>query len=190
MEKNKFPILNSDRLRFDALVTSDKDELFHIFSDPKVIRHYDVERFKDVNEASHLIEYFTARFESGTGIRWAIRKKDTLEFLGSCGYTHWNEYDYSAVIGYELAAKHWGKGYANEAIATIINYIFDDDFDFYVNRVEALILPSNAPSEKVAKRNGFQFEGTLRGKCYWNGDFHDMNMFSLIRKDWIEAKKP
>jgi ribosomal-protein-alanine N-acetyltransferase len=190
MDKKYFPVLHSERLRFDALVASDKDQLFDIFSDPKVVKHYDVERFKEAGEASRLIEYFTARFESNTGIRWAIRNKDTLEFLGSCGYTHWNEYDYSAVIGYELAAKHWGKGYANEAIARITNFIFADDFNFYVNRVEALILPSNVPSEKVAKKNGFRFEGTLRGKCYWNDDFHDMNMFSLIRKDWITAKKP
>jgi ribosomal-protein-alanine N-acetyltransferase len=188
MEKNIFPVLHSDRLCFEALIATDKDALFHIFSDPKVIEHYDVECFKDVCEAIRLIEYFTARYTSGTGIRWAIRNKDTREFLGSCGYTHWNEYDHSAVVSYELAAKHWGKGYGNEAIARITDYIFDDDFDFYVNRVEALILPSNVPSEKVATKNGFRFEGTLRGKCFWNGDFHDMNMFSLIRKDWIAAK--
>ena len=187
MQKNTFPVLESERLVFNALVPEDKDELFHVFSDKDVVKHYDVERFKDVNEASHLIEYFAARFESDTGIRWAIRNKNTLEFLGSCGYTHWNEYDYSAVIGYELASKHWGNGYANEAIETITNYIFADSFHFYVNRIEALILPSNKPSEKVARKNGFQFEGTLRGKCYWNNDFHDMNMFSLIRKDWAQA---
>ena len=190
MHKNKFPTLSSNRLSFDRLVASDKDALFDIFSDPKVVQHYDVERFKDVSEASRLIEYFSARFASDTGIRWAIRDKVTREFIGSCGYTHWNEYDYSAVIGYELAAKHWGKGYANEAISEITNYIFDEDFHFHVNRIEALILPSNIPSENVAKKTGFRFEGTLRGKCYWNDDFHDMNMFSLMRSDWLAAKKP
>jgi ribosomal-protein-alanine N-acetyltransferase len=28
----------------------------------------------------------------------------------------------------------------------------------------------------------------LRGKCYWNNDFHDMNMFAILRHE--QAKQP
>jgi RimJ/RimL family protein N-acetyltransferase len=37
-----------------------------------------------------------------------------------------------------------------------------------VHRVEALILPSNQPLEKLLKSLGFSLEGNLHGKCYWN----------------------
>jgi ribosomal-protein-alanine N-acetyltransferase len=82
-------------------------------------------------------------------------------FLGTCGFTHWNEFDNSAVVGDEMYSHFWGKGYASEAVGTIINFIFSDDFYFYVHRVEALILPSNQPSEKLLKSLGF-FSRELR----------------------------
>lgn len=183
MPMESFPVLTSERLLFDQLTPEDGPDIFDIFSDPVVIQHYDVALFKDPAEGPRLIEYFQARFDSGTGIRWAIRDKVTGEFYGSCGFNAWNEYDYSAVIGYELNPKFWGKGYASEAINRITDFIFSDDFFFHVNRVEALILPSNKPSIKTAERCGFVREGTLRGKCYWNGAFHDMDMYSLLRRD-------
>jgi ribosomal-protein-alanine N-acetyltransferase len=181
-----FPIIETPRLLLNRLTKYDREPLFAIFSDPKIIEYYDVERFKSIAEADRLIEYFDARFDSNTGIRWAIRDKSSGEFLGTCGFTNWNEFDHSAVVGYELSKDYWGKGYATEAVATILNFIFDESFHFYVHRVEALILPSNKPSEKLVKNLGFRLEGTLRGKCYWNNDFHDMNMYAVLRNEQLK----
>jgi ribosomal-protein-alanine N-acetyltransferase len=61
--------------------------------------HYDVARFKSIEIADRLIAYFDAQFDSNTGIRWAIRSRKLSEFLGTCGFTHWNEFVYSAVVG-------------------------------------------------------------------------------------------
>ena len=183
MTTSSFPDIRTPRLQLNQLSKLDRQEIFSIFSDPAVIKHYDVERFKTIGEADRLVEYFDARYESDTGIRWAIRHPQTGKLLGTCGYTNWNKYDHSAVIGYELAKHSWGEGYAFEAVKAIVDFIFAESFHFYVNRVEALILPSNKPSEKLVKKIGFSFEGTLRGKCYWNDDFHDMNMFGLLRND-------
>jgi ribosomal-protein-alanine N-acetyltransferase len=188
MSNLEFPIIETPRLLLNRLSADDREPLFAIFSDPKIIEHYDVERFKTIDEADRLIAYFDARFDSNTGIRWAIRDKLSGEFLGTCGFTNWNEFDHSAVVGYELSKQYWGKGYATEAVGTIINFIFGKTFHFYVHRVEALILPSNKPSEKLVKNLGFSLEGTLRGKCYWNNDFHDMNMFGILRHE--QAKQP
>ncbi len=148
MSNLKFPTLETSRLLLNRLTTDDREPLFAMFSDPKIIEHYDVERFKTIDEADRLIEYFDARFDSNTGIRWAIRDKPSGEFLGTCGFTHWNEFDHSAVVGYELSKQYWGKGYATEAVGSILNFIFAESFHFYVHRVEALILPSNTPSDQ------------------------------------------
>ena len=187
MSNLDFPNIETPRLVLNRLTEDDRESLFAIFSDPKIIEHYDVERFKKIEEADRLIEYFDARFDSNTGIRWAIRDKSTGAFLGTCGFTNWNEFDHSAVVGYELSKEFWGKGYATEAVGAIVNFIFADSFHFYVHRVEALILPSNKPSETLVKSLGFRLEGTLRGKCYWNDDFHDMNMFGVLRNEQKQA---
>lgn len=186
MPNLEFSMIETPRWWLNKPTKYDRKPLLAIFSDPKIIEHYDVERFKSIEEADRLIAYFDARFNSNTGIRWAIRNKSSGEFLGTCGFTNWNEFDHSAVVGYELSKDYWGKGYATEAVGTIINFIFAESFHFYVNRVEALILPSNKPSEKLVKSLGFRLEGTLRGKCYWNNDFHDMNMFGILRNEQVK----
>jgi ribosomal-protein-alanine N-acetyltransferase len=95
-----FPIIEPPRLFLNKLTKHDREPLYAIFSDPKIIEHYDVERFKSITEADCLVEYFDARFDarfdSNTGIRWAISDKTLGEFLGTCGFTNWNEFVHSA----------------------------------------------------------------------------------------------
>lgn len=184
MSEHQFPELFSQRLILNQLRKSDREDIYNIFGDPEVVKNYDVELFKDISEADNLVDYFNARFESNTGIRWAVRRKEDNKLIGTAGFTTWNEFDHSAMIGYDLAKAFWGQGFAREMMDVMLQYAFSDAFPFYMNRIEALILPHNEPSIKLVKKCGFVFEGTMRDKCFWNGGFHDMQLFSLVRKDW------
>lgn len=183
MAFKKFPVLHTERLIIDRLIKGDRKAIYEIFSDKKVVKNYDVERFRDIAEADNLVDYFDARFDSFTGIRWAVRCRKTKEVVGTIGFTTWNEFDHSVNLGYDLAYKHWNKGYASEMMEALIKYVFSPEFPFFVNRIEASILPHNAPSIKLVKRFGFVLEGTLRDKCFWNGAFHSMDLYSLLRSD-------
>ena len=185
MKQVQFPIFETQRLMIDQLTKQDRDEIYAIFSDPKVVENYDVERFKDVTEADNLVEYFNARFDSNTGIRWAVRQKQTGKVIGSAGFTTWNEYDHSAMLGYDLAYAYWNQGFATEMLQALLDFAFSDAFPFYLNRIEALILPHNIASIKLVKKCGFIYEGEMRDKCFWNGGFHNMVLYSLLRKDAI-----
>ncbi|WP_158972562.1 GNAT family N-acetyltransferase [Paraglaciecola sp. L3A3] len=184
MTNTVFPILTCKNLLLDQLKHQDSDDIFQIFSDPAVVEHYDVDIFKTQLDAIRLIKHFESLFENNSGIRWAIRDKQTKEFIGSCGFSNWNPFDHTAVISYELAKQHWGKGYATEAVTAMINFVLSENFHFYVHRIEAYILPTNQASEKLIQKHGFQLEGTLREKSYWGETFHDMNIFALLRRDW------
>ncbi len=52
-----------------------------------------------------------------------------------------------------------GRGYASEAINSLLNYAF---LDLDINRVEAKVEPLNTNSIKTLRRLNFTFEGTLR----------------------------
>ena len=58
MSNLEFPTLETTRLLLNRLTTDDREPLFAIFSDPDIIEHYDVERFKKINKAEQLITYF------------------------------------------------------------------------------------------------------------------------------------
>ena len=113
--------------------------------------------------------------------------RQSSKLIGTCGFNNWVAYDHSAIIGYELAPEFWGKGYATEAIHKIISAAYNDELQIHVNRIEASVVPGNIASEKVLKKNGFIFEGRLREKAFWDNQYQDMNLFALIKSQFLKA---
>ena len=44
-------------------------------------------------------------------------------------------------------------------------------------------MQGNSASEKVLNKLKFQKEGLLRQHGYWKGQFHDLNIFSILKSD-------
>ena len=184
MHQQPFPATETKRLVLDNLKNEDQTAVYDIFSDPKVMEFFDMEPFTKEEDGLNMISFFRNKFISRSGIRWAIREKGSSQLIGTCGFNSWVEFDHSAIIGYELATPYWGKGYASEAIAHVIELAYTDKLAIKVNRIEASVVPGNIGSENVLKKNGFQFEGRLREKGFWANQYHDMNLFSLVKKDY------
>lgn len=184
MPSTSFPILTTERLVLNELKKTDRKQLFEIFSDPLVTAHYDVERFSSIKDADKLIEYFANRFKSKVAMRWAIRLKGQPKLIGSCGFNSIDRWDACTTVGYDLSPEHWGNGYASEAFTAILEFVFSSKFPFKMNRVESLIMNGNTPSVAVSEKAGFKFEGTMRERCFSEGEHHDMNLYSLIRRDY------
>ena len=87
--------------------------------------------------------------------------------------------------GYELSyqlfsASHAGKGYASDAVRVLTRYLFGRK---RVNRVQLNIHPDNAASRRVATKCGFTFEGVMRGCWFHQGEFQDLEVWSLLRHE-------
>ena len=75
-----------------------------------------------------------------------------------------------AVIGYRVAQKHTGKGYAAEAVKRVVK----DAFEVYgLHRLEGMTSPSNIGSQIVMLKNGFQFWERARSSYLLNGVWED-----------------
>lgn len=87
----------------------------------------------------------------------------------------------SAEIGYTLAREHWGRGYATEAVASLVAHLFTDR---EVSRVSATLHPDNVASAMVLERTGFRYEGCTRSS-FWVGDVvSDDLIYGMTRADW------
>ncbi len=192
MVTQAFPTLETPRLLLDELRDDDDLDIYRIFSDARVMEFYDMERLTKPEEGPEITRFLQEKFRIQIGIRWAIRERSpnssAQKLIGTCGFNNWVSYDHSAIIGYELAPEYWGKGYANEAIQAVINSAYNNQLPIHINRIEASVVTGNAGSEKVLKKNGFTFEGRLREKGFWNNQYHDMNLFSLLKSDFIAAQ--
>ena len=182
-----FPVFETNRLKLDQLTEKDSNSVFDLFSDNSVVEYYDLEAFTQLSQASNLIEFFNTRFIESSGIRWAIRIRETGQLIGTCGYNAWNTKMKNAVIGYDLLPKFWGKGYTTEAVNRIVKSAFFDELPCGVlNRIQGDTVPGNTASESLLLKVGFKEEGIRRQSGYWKKQFHDLKCFGLIKSEYCE----
>ncbi|GAU71310.1 putative acetyltransferase [Streptomyces sp. NBRC 110611] len=85
-----------------------------------------------------------------------------------------------AELGYWTAREQRGRGYTVEAARAVLRWAFDD---LGVERMEWLAEAGNDGSWAVARRLGFQWEGTLRAKLVREGTRRDVWAGSLLPSD-------
>jgi [ribosomal protein S5]-alanine N-acetyltransferase len=99
-----------------------------------------------------------------------------IEFFKPVSYL--DSYELSYLI-YDPAER--GKGATSEAVCLLIHYIFDTK---KVNRLQLVIHPENIASRRVAEKNSFVDEGTMRGAWYRRGTYHDVKVYALLRHEY------
>lgn len=87
-------------------------------------------------------------------------------------------------IGYILSPEATGQGIAREAVAAVIDAIFDGGY----RRVFADTDPDNAPSRGLLERLGFREEGTLRGEWETHIGVRDSVIYGLLRDEWATRR--
>jgi [ribosomal protein S5]-alanine N-acetyltransferase len=99
-----------------------------------------------------------------------------IEFFKPVAYL--DAYELSYLI-YEPAERN--KGVTSEAVALLTHYLFDTK---KVNRLQLIIHPENSASQRVAAKNNFAHEGTMRGAWYHRGQYHDVKVYALLRHEY------
>ncbi|AOP45574.1 GNAT family N-acetyltransferase [Streptomyces lydicus] len=92
-----------------------------------------------------------------------------------------------AELGYWTAKEQRGKGYTVEAGRAVLHWAFHD---LGVERLEWLAEAGNEGSWGVARKLGFQREGTLRAKLLHDGTRRDCWIGSLLPSDLAGAEGP
>ncbi|MCL1125039.1 GNAT family N-acetyltransferase [Shewanella surugensis] len=95
------------RLRLDETILDDSDNIFALFSDPKVTQFYDLGAFDSLAAVRDFIHHDIWKQHNKQMLRWAIRGKVSLDYLGGCGVNHFEHDKHVAVIGYELCQAAW-----------------------------------------------------------------------------------
>lgn len=166
-------ILETQRLGFRRLTREDHRALVPILGDPETMYAWEygfspeqIDQWIDKNEAGAQPE--------GWGYHAAICK-DTGELVGLMGVLR-EEIRGEAYtgLGYIVAKKHWGSGYATEGAWAWMDYAFGV---LGARQVIADIRPQNSASRKVAERLGMQMVG--EHVKHHNGQAMPHNIYSI-----------
>lgn len=85
-------------------------------------------------------------------------------------------------VGYWLAEDQQHKGLTVRSCSALTKYAFEQ---MQMNRIQIKVGVGNVRSSSIPKKLKFTFEGTERdGELLSNGRFHDLEVYSLLRKEW------
>ncbi len=176
--------LETNRLLLRELVESDADGLFGIFSSPQAMEYWSFPPLSRPEQAVALIHEARELALSGTGLQWAIVRRDTGQLIGKCGFNEIRHRHRRGDVSYVLAEAHWGQGFASEALGALMRYGFKA---LNLHSLEAGITPGNDSSTRMLQRLGFRLEGHIRENYFAGDRFVDSLIYSLLRSEWQES---
>jgi ribosomal-protein-alanine N-acetyltransferase len=181
----QFPQLQTERLILREIVAADAEAVFQFRSDPEEQKHNDAP-LQSLEESHQLIERLARQYVSKSAIQWGLTLRGDNTVIGLFGYNYWDRANFKAAIGYDLKRAYWGRGIMPEALRGIIDFGFER---MNLNRIEAHTNTENAASVRMLAKLGFWQEGTFHDQFYENGEFHDVSLFVLLRRDYLRLKQ-
>jgi len=147
-----FMFLESDRLILRKLTLSDDELLYHLDSDPEVLKYIRPAISKE--ESLMRLHSSIKRYDSFPGLgRFVAFEKDTREDIGWYILSFSEEVQLPE-IGYRLKQKYWGKGYATELSLVLLDYGFRS---LDIDKIFAVTHQQNLGSQNVLTKIGMKY---------------------------------
>lgn len=178
---NDFPQLESKRLLLRKLTLADAPDVQIIRSDEKVMNYMDSDKHVTIQYSENFISENLKMYGQKEGIFWGLIEKTSGKFIGDFAYWKIDKKNSRAEIGYALKPEFWGKGFMKEAMIQIINFGFND---LKLHSIEANINPGNENSRGILTKLGFKKEAYFRENYYFNGEYLDSEIYSLLKIDF------
>jgi RimJ/RimL family protein N-acetyltransferase len=175
------PSVRTARLVLGAFQPSDAEQLQRLAGDREIadttllIPH--------PYELDHALAWIgNQRKESvrGRAINFAVRLAENLQLIGCAGLRDIDREHRQAELGFWIGREYWGRGFASEAAAAVVQYGFDT---LGLNRICAHHMARNPAAGKVLQRIGMAREGLLRQRVLKWGLYEDVVIYAILRDD-------
>jgi RimJ/RimL family protein N-acetyltransferase len=116
----------------------------------------------------------------------AVIERSTERYVGGVSLRPVDANREVADIGYAFAPAVHGRGYATEAVGSLVDHAFAARG---AERVFATIFVGNIASRRVIEKLGFLHEGTLRRVRKKRGSWIDEWLLAITRPDWDARRR-
>lgn len=148
IKNDKLSILKIDKTMIEDIWQNSLDDNNRRFVPDEV--------FETIEEATEVVSFIIESYkkEDGPFIYAVIRKTD----LVNLGYVQLVKIPEGWEIGYHIAQKYCGNGYATEAVSLFLDYL---KANTKLQEIYGIALSDNVASRRVLEKNGFKivFEG-------------------------------
>jgi RimJ/RimL family protein N-acetyltransferase len=176
-------LLNSKRLLIRNFKDSDLESFLLYRNIPEVAQYQGWAVPYPREQAIKLIDQVKDMHapKAGHWLQLALELRESGEMIGDLG-VRVNEQDArQAVIGFTVAPAHWRKGYAVEAISSLLGFLFDD---LDLHRVSADCDVENVGSWRTLERAGFRREAHFVESFPMGGRYGSEYYYGMLQREW------
>jgi RimJ/RimL family protein N-acetyltransferase len=146
--------LLTERLLLRAFTVADLDRMAELMADKDFMR-FSLGVFTR-EETAAFLQKVRVRDRDGLPSQFAVIFRAESRLIGYCGFFAQIVDGVEEIeIGYRIDPAYWNQGIATEAARAVRDHAFND---LHLSRVVSLIHPDNAPSRRVAEKNGMTVE--------------------------------
>jgi RimJ/RimL family protein N-acetyltransferase len=115
---------------------------------------------------------------------WAIHEESDhhIGFIGLHGINWRNRSATGGLIIGDRSA--WGRGYATEAVGVRTKFAFAQ---LGLHRINGHTF--NPAMKRVFEKSGYKHEGTAREMFWRDGQWHDVEVYGILERDWFGQEK-
>ncbi|MEU9126083.1 GNAT family N-acetyltransferase [Streptomyces sp. NPDC048506] len=183
--------LTTERLLLRPFEPSDAPAVHAACQEPDIPRWTSVPSPYTLQEAERFVGTVVPEgWRDDTTYNFAVVSKADGSLVGAMGLvrlTQLHTPERQAELGYWTAKEQRGQRYTVEAARAVLRWAFQE---LGVERLEWLAEAGNDGSWAVARKLGFQREGTLRAKLVQEGARRDVWIGSLLPSDLPDAPAP
>jgi [ribosomal protein S5]-alanine N-acetyltransferase len=169
------PVLDTRRLRLRLPALEDAAGVAEYGSDPEVSRYVSWPRHRSLADAESFLKHAIAAVENGHERNWVVVERATSAMVGTVGL---RVQGHRMELGYALARRWWGQGFATEAAGAVLAWALAQP---EVHRVWAVCDVDNVASARVLEKIGMRREGRLASWALLP------NLGGVVRDCWCYA---
>ena len=128
----------------------------------------------------------SSREEADDRLDLSIIDRASNQWAGELAINNWDEDNHSCSFRIAIGPSGRNRGLGSEATRLIIDYVFQH---LPINRIGLEVYAFNPRAIHVYERCGFTREGILRSALYWDGEYHDAILMSILRDEWLERQR-
>lgn len=183
MTDDLFTQLGTPRLCLRRFRESDAEAFADYRSDPAVARYQGWDAPYPLEQASRFVSAMATEPADvpGEWLQIAVALAADGVLVGDCAFASQVQEPRTVEIGFTIAPEHQGRGYAREAVSSLLRYLFEH---LGKHRVIASCDPRNAPSVKVLEALGLRREGHMLESTWAKGEWADDLLFAILRREW------
>ncbi|MBV9710496.1 MAG: GNAT family N-acetyltransferase [Ktedonobacteraceae bacterium] len=174
------PFIVGERIYLRPLEPAQDNHLYSTWrNDEEIRRYFSVYPTSDTRGKERLENLY----KDFRHIIFGVVLKEDNRLIGMVGLKDINTLNQSAEFYVIIDNSAHGRGYGTEATKLMVRYGF---MELNLNRIQTQDMEDNIGGWRADEKAGFKYEGTLREAILRFGKYHNVKVYSLLRREFLE----